>query len=166
MISQERLKELMSYDPYTGLFKWKVRTSLRVQIGDIVGGAGRPRKCKYFGTRIDGRRVRLHQLAVLYMTGTWPKNVPDHRDGNGQNNRWDNIRDISLAENSQNIKGPRRSSSTGLLGAYRCTNGYYKFQSQITAYGKRVHIGFFNTAEEAHKAYMKKRRELQGGNLL
>ena len=159
-LTQQRLKELLSYSPVTGIFTWKVSRG-RVSAGSYAGG--NPREGEYFGTRIDGKAYYDHRLAFLYMIGQWPRGVVDHIDGNTWNNEWRNLRDVPCAENQQNMKRASVASSTGLLGAYRAGK---KYVAQIRAYGERTHLGTFASAKEAHAAYLSAKREIHGGNTL
>lgn len=154
VLTQERLKQLLSYSPDTGMFTWNVRKG-SCSAGTRAGGT--PDKNNYFGIRIDGMAYYSHRLAFLYMLGEWPKNIVDHINGDMHDNRWRNLRDVLPAENQQNMKKASKASSTGLLGAFKCGR---RFQSQIHAYGVHKHLGFFNTPEEAHAAYMEAKRRL------
>ena len=69
LVTAKRLKELLHYDPETGLFTRLITTSSRARAGMVAGslhGEG------YLSIRIDGRLYLVHRLAVFYMTGRWP----------------------------------------------------------------------------------------------
>jgi hypothetical protein len=80
------LRELLSYDPKTGMFTWRIRSARRVHIGDVAGGVnGRG----YLTIRVDGRQYLAHRLAFLHMTGSWPKKEHiDHINMDRADNRW------------------------------------------------------------------------------
>lgn len=80
--------------------------------------------------------------------------VVDHIDGNGSNNRRSNLRICTRAENQANLR-PSSRASTGIVGAYRHPSGQY--YSRICIDGKRIPLGYFNTAEEAGEAYRARR---------
>jgi len=86
-LTQERLQELLRYDPGTGEFRWRLRVRPNIREGDI---AGTHMRAEYWAIHVDGRMYRAHQLAWLYMKGEWGWPVIDHRDGNPLNNRWRN----------------------------------------------------------------------------
>lgn len=157
-LTAQRLREVLYYDPDTGIFKWRVRTSNRVSVGQV---AGTPAGDGYVLIRI-GKRCWAHRLAWLYMTGKWPDGEVDHWDTNRSNNRWSNLRDVSGQTNSQNLRKAKSTSSSGLLGAF-----YFKsrdcFRAQISVNGRAKHIGYFTTAELAHAAYVKAKRALHAG---
>jgi len=49
------------------------------------------------------------------MTGAWPPEYVDHKDGDPSNNRWENLRPASAQENSRNKKR-KYNSFTGIKG--------------------------------------------------
>jgi hypothetical protein len=79
-LTAERLREVLDYNPETGVFTWKVRTSIRVVAGKVAGSVG---KRGYLIIGVGGRNYYAHRLAWLHMTGEWPIAVPVHlaRDG-------------------------------------------------------------------------------------
>lgn len=83
----------------------------------------------------------------------------DHIDGDGLNNRRFNLRVVTAKENMQNMRKARNGSKSGLIGAVwdECNK---KWRSQIRARGIRINIGLFDSAEKAHQAYLKAKREL------
>jgi hypothetical protein len=118
------------------------------------------------GYRTVSLRSRIHfahRLIWLYMTGEWPNGWVDHIDGDKLNNKWANLRDVTPQVNKQNLRKPHKDSSTGLLGAYRHRD---RFRSYIGLNGVQHWIGSFDTAEEAHQAYVEAKRKLHQGNTL
>jgi hypothetical protein len=87
MLTQERLRLLLSYDQETGVFRRRKVPGRRgnVREGDIAGDAGGGKRKQYWRVSVDGSRYYAHQLAWLYIYGEWPKQV-DHKDRNGHNN--------------------------------------------------------------------------------
>ncbi len=151
-----RLKEVLLYDPQSGLFFW------RVAKWDLRGRrAGCKRADGYVLIRVDGVLIYAHRLAWLYMTGEWPGKLIDHVDTDKGNNRWNNLRAADHITNSHNVRKPARSSTaSGLLGVQRNHGGW---QATITVAGKRSCLGTFSTPEEAHAAYVAAKRELHVG---
>ena len=70
MLTQERLKEVLHYYPETGIWTWLISETHRIHVGDRAGGI---KEKGYRTIGIDGKRYRSARLAVLYMTGKWPK---------------------------------------------------------------------------------------------
>ena len=144
MLTASRLRELLRYDPETGLFTWHTRRG-RIAAGSVagvIGGEG------YFVIRVDYRLHLAHRLAWLYMTGEWPQATVDHRDTDRTNNRWTNLRDASYGQNNANSVKPNR---TGLKGIKR--HGH-RYVAQISVGGINRHLGCFSSPEEAHAAYI------------
>ncbi|HFN3771038.1 TPA: HNH endonuclease signature motif containing protein, partial [Enterobacter hormaechei] len=89
-LTAEMVRELLEYDPTTGLLTWKTCRK-KVQKGSVAGSVcGNGRKL-YVKVRI-GRLYRAHRLIWLLVTGEWPKCHIDHVDNDGTNNRWSNLR--------------------------------------------------------------------------
>lgn len=148
-LSHARLKELLSYNRRTGLFRWrKKRNGIRPD-----RQAGSPSGHGYISIMIDGVSYGAHNLAWFYVTGEWPPRRLDHRDLVKGNNRWRNLR---LATGSQNSANIRARSSSGFKGVYerRGRTLAKPFQATITVEGKFHHLGYFSTAKLAGAAYM------------
>lgn len=156
MIDATELRRLMKYDPDTGVMTRLFRAS-NWPAGSI---AGAKETRGYLTTRIQGHTYKIHRLAWLYMTGEWPTGDIDHVNGDGMDNRWINLREASRSQNCCNAS-VRRSSATGLKGVHfnRCNN---RFAAQIQINKKRIHLGYFDTAEQAHKAYCSASMKLHG----
>ena len=146
--TQERVKELLHHDPDTGLFTWLVD-----RMNSKAGGVAGPKDGKgYPSVSLDGKTCGLHRLAVIYMSGQITKPWVDHKDCDPSNNRWNNLREATRRENRTNSR-MRSDCKSGKKGATLLKNG--RFLAQITLNGKAEYIGKFDTAEEAHQAYLK-----------
>ena len=156
VITAERLRKLLDYDAETGEFRWRVAAG-RAKAGDLAGydhGTG------YRGVSVDGRLYRLHRLAWLHVTGCWPAEHIDHINGVGSDNRWLNLRSASNSQNMQNQRiAPSSNKSSGLLGA-TWDKKAKRWKSLIMADRRNIHLGYFDTAEEAHDAYLKAKANL------
>ena len=159
-LTQARLKELLHYDPETGVFTWRVRRNQNVPAGHR---AGHVNKRGYRMINISHDLYAAHRLAVFYMTGQWPEDDIDHRAGARDDNRWNELRELTRTENMQNLQGAHRDSKTGLLGVAP-TRG--RFGAYIRANGKNRYLGSFDTPELAHAAYIKAKRELHPAGTL
>jgi hypothetical protein len=104
----------------------------------------------YRHMRVNGKVYREHQLVWFLHKGYLPKEI-DHINCVRDDNRIENLRECTRTENMQNRKNPMSTNKLGLLGV---TKHYNKFRAQITRNGKQKHIGLFDTAEEAHRAYL------------
>lgn len=158
----EKLRELLHYDPATGVFTRLVCTGGRY--GAAVGTvAGTLSDQGYVMVSVMSKQYRAHRLAWLYMTGEWPASEVDHRDGVRTNNAWGNLRDVPPGINQQNKRRAMSHSKTGLLGASYNTRDR-RFVARIKdAAGKYRSLGGFDTAEQAHAAYVSAKRQLHAG---
>jgi hypothetical protein len=158
LLTAERLRELLHYDPATGIFRWLQPQSRRVKAGEIAGGV--PGQGGYYRIGIDGQRYYAHRLAWLYMTGEWPSRQVDHRDTDSGNNAWGNLRLATQGQN--NCNAPKRShNKTGYKGvSYSKSNR--GFIAWIRANGVQHYLGTFPTPEEAHAAYCEASKRLHG----
>lgn len=154
------LRELLHYDPETGVFTRKVRTSNRIAVGDV---AGTLRPDGYTKISVLNKSYLAHRLAWLYVHGEWPKDQVDHRNGIRTDNRIANLRDLSGTLNQQNQRAAHsRNKSSGLLGAsWDKRKG--KWVAQISSTRTSRHIGYFETAKEAAAAYLEAKRRLHEG---
>ena len=146
-----RLRELFSYDPDTGIFTRRTSGG-GAKAGSVAGHAAYD---GYVYIQADGKRYSAHRLAWLFVHGRWPAEQTDHINGIRSDNRIANLREASNTENQQNRhRAPTKNVSCGLLGASWHKGGKC-WQSRITMHGKKIHLGNFGTAEEAHAAYLK-----------
>lgn len=100
--------------------------------------------------KFKGRYRSAHQVAWLLHYGRPAGSRIDHVNGDGHDNRIDNLRRASQSENSQNRR-VRSDNQIGLKGVQLRPNG--KWRARIFLRGKSVNLGHFATAEEAHRAY-------------
>lgn len=166
----EFLREILHYDPDTGVFTWRVlRGMTRIKPGDVAGNKVTVSSGHvYWQISIDSVMYSAHTLARFYMTGVWPPILVDHKDGNGLNNVYTNLRDATVAMNQHNRKCAQKGNSLGFMGVTRVTrkSGEDRFNARIKVNMRRVFLGQYLTAEEAGKAYLSAKRALHPGNLL
>lgn len=148
-LTAERLRELLHYDPDTGLIFWAASRKV----------AGTKQSGGYVQVEIRGRRYVAHRLAWLWMTGQWPRDQIDHINGIRADNRWSNLREATHAENMQN----QRSSRSDSLHSSKIGVGFHrvsgKWRARIGLNGVQRTIGYFDSEEEAHAAYLKAKAE-------
>ena len=102
-----------------------------------------------------------HRVNWFIYNNEIPDDYIDHIDGQKDNNRIENLRRCSIAQNQRNMKKPR-TNSTGFKGVY-VNNGRGKpYCAQVKFNNKKYYLGSFNTKEEAKEAYDNKARELHG----
>jgi hypothetical protein len=148
----ERVRELLNYDPETGVFTWREGANLGKGHGRRKpGGEAGCKGARYTILSIDGQHVYAHRVAWLYMTGEWPPATVDHRNRDTYCNRWANLRLATIAEQRQNSALSRRNTSGRKGVSWDASKG--KWAAQIGAHGKRHHIGRFDDVEQAAAAY-------------
>lgn len=158
MVTVDRLRELTHYDPETGAFTWR-KSKGAAMAGSPVGGKHRVKG--YGEACIDGMYFQTHRLVWFYANGRWPIGQIDHINGQRDDNRLHNLRDVSQSENQQNRTHSNRGKKySDLIGAYWSTNGWF---STILIAGKQVYLGRFETDQQAHEAYIRAKRTHHNG---
>ena len=160
MVSQKYLKDILSYDPDTGLFHWIINRT-----GVTIGmQAGSINKQGYVRIEVDGKSYAAHRLAWLYVYGYMPSKVEyiDHIDRTKDNNQIDNLRIANHSENKLN-SGLPKNNKTGYKGVQMHGE---RFRAQTTINSKRVHLGTFDTALDAYNAYVKAVQSHHGKDVL
>lgn len=156
--TQDELKALFHYDPETGVFT-HLQTRGKGKKGQPVG------KLNYGGyieMRVLNKLFTAHRLAFLYMTGELPSPpyTVDHINGDRKDNRWCNLRLADWQQQSWNAPAHHHNKS-GLKGAWPCKSTG-RWQSMLQDGDRRIWLGRFDTAEDAHKAWIKAATELRG----
>lgn len=144
------LRDNLEYNVVSGVF---------TRCGQELGGVN----SKYTTIRYLGKAVKAHVLAWYFCHGKWPTQQLDHKDRNKKNNAIGNLREVNTSQNCHNQFGARRSNKlTGLQGVkvHKRKSGTVAYRASISVCGKDLHLGLFDTPEEAHSAYMKKKVEL------
>jgi len=152
-LSYEELKELLEYDSDTGIIRWKLNRS-RAKAGSIAGCID---KYGYICIGINGKAYKAHRLAWILHYGVWPEHQIDHINMDKSDNRLVNLRDVTCAINKQNIKFAKKGSKSGMLGSH-WDKSHNKYKARIKLNGKTKNLGYFDTAEEAHKASVDAKR--------
>lgn len=154
IISIDRLKYCLHYDPISGIFTWinppHNHTRLR---GCVAGG----KSTGYVMIKIDGVKYKAHRLAWLYVHGVEAPCRVDHKDTDTFNNRIENLR---LATQAQNIANARRKAGKKLPKGVRA-NGP-RFTARISFEKTLYTLGTFDTPEQASDAYFKAAQHFYG----
>lgn len=158
-LTQDRLRQMLHYDPQTGIFTRLVRTSNRIKVGDI---AGYKTEIGYIHISLDSFEHKAHRLAWLYMAGVWPAGEVDHKNEDKSDNRFDNLREAERIENMFN-RGARKDNVLGIKGVslFKGTR-VPRYRAAININGKQKHLGLFATVEEAATAYAEAAVKLHG----
>lgn len=157
-LSFEEAKEMFDYNPDTGLLFRKTGSKYmnHIHINSFVGWKT---PNGYMRVSVNNFNYNVHRLIWLLMTGKWPEYQIDHINGIRDDNRFCNLREATLSQNSANRIKNKNKSSCGYKGVFKDKNGW---QSRITLHGNQIYLGNYGTPEEAHAAYVAKAKELFG----
>ncbi len=159
----EYLHEVFRYDEKTGQLFWKRRPRHHYRqptgwgINAKLAGtrAGNAFQGKYRQVSLNGKAYYEHRIIYAMCTGVWPAMV-DHLDGNGLNNRFENLVPSSYPENGKNLRryANNKHGYTGIrpVGA--------RWHAHITENGKQVHLGSFPGKAAAIRARRAAERRL------
>ena len=160
-ITQNALKEVLDYDPITGHFTWigeKAYARVRGKRAGVLQPDG------YRNIQIGKGRYREHKLAFIYMNGVAPSIPIDHKNGVKSDNRWENLRAVQHTDNMHNQRRPHKNNRSGYLGVVTRPTSK-KFWAKIRVGKKNIHLGVYETPEEAHSAYMQAKASMHSGYL-
>jgi hypothetical protein len=147
MITQDELKQVLSYDSETGVLT-------RIRTGEKAGSID---KYGYLCIGVGKKVYKAHRLAWLYFYGTFPNGQIDHINQNKTDNRIENLRIVTNSENCQNIKQPRSDNKLKTKGVIIKSK---KFYAQIQVRGKKISLGYYHTIEEAAAVYQEAKSRL------
>ena len=152
-LTAERLRELFSYDPQTGVFRRLVRTSNRITTN---ADAGCLNDEGYVKIRVDGKKMSAHRMAWLYVHGRHPDGEIDHINGVRHDNRISNLREIDRTGNNQNTHRVWLKNGN-FTNVSRVPTGW---KARINVNKRGMSLGVYKTPEEAHAAYLAAKRKL------
>lgn len=150
VLTYEMASEYLQYIPETGEILRKKKTSPKTRAGQSACGM---HASGYLRVTLLGERELAHRVAWLLHYGEWPENHIDHRNGNRKDNRIENLRQATIAENNQNLGGWPNSSSR--FAGVSWDGSRSKWKAAITSGLKCKFLGRYDTEEEAHAAYCK-----------
>lgn len=142
--TQGLLHQIYDYDPNTGSLTYKRDFYRRVKGSNVTSQTNNG----YLVVTLD-KTYLAHRIIWLMQTGDFPEFV-DHINHDRTDNRWNNLRDVSKQTNAEN-KSVNQNNTTGYMGVSQIkSTGRYR--ASLTRDRKHIHLGVFNTAEEAHQA--------------
>lgn len=89
--------------------------------------------------------IKGHRLAWYLHYGKLPVNFIDHKDGVRDNNKIDNLRDVTRQQNNMNT-----TKAKGVCWKSKAK----KYYAQIQLKGKKIYIGYFDNEQDARNAYL------------
>lgn len=153
ILTAERLREVLEYDPATGTFTWTAPAH-GVTVGSMAGTIGHH---GYRSIGIDRKYYRAGRLAWLHVHGVWPTHSIDHIDRDRSNDRLANLREADQTLNNGNVR--RRSDNTsGFKGVgFHSASGLW--YARIKVRGRTISLGYHRIKEAAARAYDKAARD-------
>jgi hypothetical protein len=152
-MTAERVRELFSYDPETGVFVWRVTLGNAAVAGTTAGTIYKNGR-RYI--TVEGQRYFAHRLAWLYVNGQWPTAQIDHRNRVRDDNRIANLREATNQQNCANRDVLKRNS-LGVKGvvAYRGrkANTPIRYRARIRVNDRLIHLGYYPTPKAAATRY-------------
>lgn len=139
IISKKQLQRAMELPN-----SWRVQKHVKRNVLYIVGS---------YTLNGKKKRVYLHRWLTHAPKGM----MVDHINHDTLDNRFENLRIVTNAENQQNRRGAKRNSTTGIRGVY-WEKRIGKWKAHYMLNGKRVIVGFFEDIKEAEKAVIEARR--------
>ena len=153
MITVERLRERLAYEPDTGNLRW-IATQRSGQ------SAGTKTKKGHLRLEVDGRPIYAHRAAWMMAYGSEPAGIIDHINGNPADNRLCNLRIADAAINGQNMKRAMSTNRLGVLGVVKVGR---KYNANIWVDGAQKYLGTFEEIEMAHQCYIAAKQRLHPG---
>lgn len=165
-LSPQTIASALSYDPGNGGLLWKERSPetflpSKKRTQEWICSAW---NAKFAGREaftatskgyrvgsVNGQMLKAHRVAFALMTGRWPVSEIDHINGDPSDNRWENLREATRAENCKNIS-IKRSNTSGAKGVH-FEKRRQLWRADIYSNGQAKHIGYFSTVTEASAAY-------------
>jgi len=148
MPNRDRLMELLSYDPDTGIFTWNKKVGARALAGAEAGGTY---KDGYHYVAFDRTIYRAARLAWFYVYGSPVPDYIDHINRDRTDNRIANLREATNSQNCSNSVA-RKQSKSGIKGVTWAPDRK-KWLAKICVNYKAIKLGYFGTSEEAAAAY-------------
>jgi hypothetical protein len=154
-LTQKTLKNLIFYNPDSGLFTWKQSLSSKAKAGTIAGTM----VGKYQIIQIDKIRYKSHRLAWLYIYGEFPSKSLDHINEIKTDNRIQNLREVTTAQNMQNVTKNKFSYHSKYMGVtwHKRSKKWY---ARIKINYIEKYLGLFDNEIDAATAYLNAKREL------
>jgi hypothetical protein len=147
LIPIEYLRERLTCDAETGELRWKSRPGntggWNAKYAGKIAGVPRTDGYLHFGLRYNGKDkyLKVHRVVFAMTHGRWPTAL-DHKNRVPSDNTLSNLREITQAQNLQNIVRQ---------GVRAYPHGY---RAQIHVNKKEIHLGCFKTKAEARYAYL------------
>lgn len=162
ILTQEDVNELFEYRD--GELYWKIniyagknKLQHRIKIGDKAGciAYNGTKKYPYKAVTHQNKQYVIARIIFLMFNKYLPEFVV-YKDGNSLNTKIENLIEANTSQQQY-----RRANKTKYKGVSFCKKEN-KYKSQIRTNCKLVHLGYYDTPEEAHKAYLEAKEKYHG----
>lgn len=147
--SIDLIRAMIIYAPLTGSFTWAHHDNVYINVKGKAAGTTGSRGHRKIA--FQGYQLKAHHVAWAITYGYWPIEV-DHKDNNRANNKLDNLREATRAQNQMN-RVLSKNNTSGYKGVIK--RKYGGFEAKILVEKRYIHIGKYPTAVEAAEAYDK-----------
>jgi hypothetical protein len=163
----QTIKECLKYNRKDGTLIWRTRPrhhfkdkNIWTRFNTLYAGkvAGTLQNEGYLHVQINHKKILAHRIVWLLLKGRWPKKLIDHADGDGTNNRANNIREADVYQNRMNSVS--KVNASGYKNVYAHSSG--KWVAMIKHRGRHIYGGLFDSAEEAAKKAKELRIKFHG----
>lgn len=158
-LTPAQIESRLVVDTASGRCFWKDPSKHHARLIGEEAGTPRPNRhgSAYWVIKLNGIPYRRSQIVVAVATGVWPLEMVDHKDGNTLNDKAENLRHATAAQNAWNHR-TRAKRSPLPMGVRQLTSG--RFQARVACHKKTFHLGPFDDVATAAAAYIEKRKEL------
>lgn len=160
LLSPEEIFSKLSVDTETGRVTWIKAPRTHPRMQGQEAGSMRPTQAGKFYCVIKIRKIAVKRGHIVFLAkhGHWPSPCLDHINGDSTDDRSCNLREATVQQNAMNHK--KRAKRSALPMGIRILGG--RFQARIGFNKKQIHLGCFDTLEEARQVYLSQRKELFG----
>jgi hypothetical protein len=162
-LTLKRLLQVLYIDPEAGECRWKVAKARRIKVGSRAGTVLKTPKSNdlyYRQIQIDDKIYYEHILIWFFVTKKWPVRDLDHKNRDGLDNRFKNLRLATDSQNHGNNKTSKNNSS-GYKGVFFSKRDK-KWFAQIGYKRKRIRSKGFHNPEGAYQWYCIEHKKLFG----
>ena len=154
--SRDELLRVFIYNPDTGILLWQKRQpntrGAKIFNARFAGKCAGTIREGYLSVEYNNLSYFAHRIIWKIVTGMEPPEWIDHEDGNPLNNKWNNIRSASHAQNMWNTDLFQNNTS-GFRGV-SWIKAHRKWRAAISVNGQKIHLGYFSSPELAHCAFV------------
>ena len=155
------MEQLFKLDSETGKLFWIKPPKRHPDLLGTEAGCLQKNKSQknYWVVQVNGKKYKRGRIVFFMTHGYWPSPCIDHINGDSTDDRPSNLRQATILENSWNHKTRKRKTNLPMGVRSNCSG---TFSARIAYKGKQIHLGAFDSVEQASNIYQLKRKELYG----